>query len=208
MRLFLLRHGNTFEDGEPSRQVGALTDVPLTTKGRAQARSAAAWLKAHDAVPTTVYCGRLKRQKETAEILSEALGAPVVETDALLELAHGAWENLTIEELKTRFPDSYRAWSEAGEWPAEFEGSFEEARRRISDFLDMTLAAHGDGETVAAVTSQGAMKVAASLVAAERWEELKASRGIGEFKVKTGAFCELSHMDGAWKLVAWNVVPE
>lgn len=209
LRLFFLRHGNTFEEGELSRQVGAKTDIPLTEKGRLQAMQAAAWLRSRGVAPTTVYSGKLKRQKETAAIVAEALVADVVEEDDLAELAYGAWENLTIEELKTRFPVSYEAWGKAGEWPPEFEGTIEAAQARLSRFLEKTLRAHPDGSDVVAVTSQGVLKLLTSVAEPERWADLKARRAVDELKVKTGAICEID-FDGAagWKTVAWNVLPE
>ena len=207
-RIFFLRHGNTFEDGEPSRQVGAKTDLPLTEKGRAQARVAAAWLKAHGIAPAVVYSGRLRRQTETADIVASAFGVPRTETEDLVELAYGTWENLTTEELKARFPESYEAWGKEGKWPAEFEGSYEDARRHLSRFLDAVRGAHRDGTAVVAVTSQGVMKLLTSIIDPERWAALQAKKEIDQLKVKTGAICEISFEQGAWKTVAWNVVPE
>ena len=32
-RLVIVRHGNTFEAGEPPRRIGARTDLPLTATG-------------------------------------------------------------------------------------------------------------------------------------------------------------------------------
>ncbi len=207
LRLFFLRHGNTFEDGEASRQVGAKTDIPLTAKGRAQAEHAAAWFRAQSVAPVMVYSGGLKRQKETAEIVSKALGAPVTEVFELAELAYGAWENLTIEELKEKFPTSYAAWSEAGEWSPEFEGTYEDVRRRLVRFLDRVRCSHEDGSAVIAVTSQGIMKLLTSVMEPERWAAMQARRAIGELKVKTGAVCEFVFEDGCWKTIAWNIVP-
>lgn len=208
LRLFFLRHGNTFEDGEPSRQVGAKTDIPLTAKGRVQAEKAAAWFRAHGIAPVMVYTGSLQRQKETAELVSKELGAPTTEVFELAELAYGAWENLTIEELKEKFPASYEAWSKAGEWPAEFEGTYEDTRRRLVRFLDRVRCSHEDGSAVVAVTSQGIMKLLTAVTQPERWEEMRSRRAIDELKVKTGAICEFVFDEGDWKTVAWNVVPE
>ncbi len=38
-RLVIVRHGNTFEAGEPPRRIGAGTDLPLTESGIDQARA-------------------------------------------------------------------------------------------------------------------------------------------------------------------------
>ena len=38
-RLYIARHGNTFEAGEAPRRVGRRTDLPLTAAGRAQAEA-------------------------------------------------------------------------------------------------------------------------------------------------------------------------
>ncbi len=208
LRLFFLRHGNTFEEGEPSRQVGAKTDISLTEKGRQQAAAAARWFSSEGIVPAAIYAGVLKRQQETAAIASGALGTPVQNALELAELSYGAWENKTIEELKTQFPVSYEAWSKEGTWPEEFEGTYEDTRRRLTRFLDKVRCSHEDGSSVIAVTSQGVMKLVTAVIEPQRWSDLQARKEIDALKVKTGALCEIVFDDGGWKTVAWNVVPE
>ena len=63
--LIIARHGNTFEDGEPPRRVGARTDLPLTNKGRMQARAVGLWLKENKLMPDVVYSSTLQRTIET-----------------------------------------------------------------------------------------------------------------------------------------------
>lgn len=208
LKIVFVRHGNTFEDGEPSRQVGAETDVPLTDAGRVQAEAVARHLKARGLAVRAIHAGALKRQRETAEILSRGLDAPVVDEPALAELSYGAWENLTTAELKERFPSSYEAWNVSGAWPSEFEGDAESVRRRLQRFLDKIRCSYEDGATVVAVTSQGVLKLLTSVIEPERWEALQAKKAVEELKAKTGAMCEIEFADGAWKTVAWNVRPE
>ncbi len=208
LRLFFLRHGNTFEDGEASCQIGAKTDIPLTAQGRAQAEKAADFFASQDIALSAIHAGGLKRQRETAEIVAKKTGAPVLETDALSELDYGAWENLTTDEVKAKFPASYEAWSKAGEWPAEFAGSAEDARRRLSVFLERIRCSYEDGSAVLAVTSQGIMKLVTSVIEPERWTELQSRRAVDDLKVKTGAICEIALERDGWRTIAWNVVPE
>ena len=56
-RLVIVRHGNTFEAGEPPRRIGARTDLPLTATGVAQAEALARHFAANGVSFDRVFCG-------------------------------------------------------------------------------------------------------------------------------------------------------
>ncbi|MCL4553141.1 MAG: histidine phosphatase family protein, partial [Candidatus Marsarchaeota archaeon] len=92
IRLFLLRHGNTFETGQTPVQIGAKTDLPLTNKGREQAAAFAQFMTQLP-TPAAIYAGSLKRQIETAQIVAQALHAETLlhlNEEALTEIDYGA----------------------------------------------------------------------------------------------------------------------
>jgi probable phosphoglycerate mutase len=105
-RLYLVRHGATQLTAE-DRFSGAI-GVDLSDEGRAQVRSLARRLASEKI--SAVYCSPLGRTIETATILAEPHGLPLVPRDGLREISHGRWEGHTRHEVETRFPNEYAAW--------------------------------------------------------------------------------------------------
>jgi probable phosphoglycerate mutase len=103
--IYLLRHGE-IPGSSPRRLVGRM-ELPLTERGREQMRWVAHRLR-HAGIDRLV-ASPLGRCRESAEILAAALGLlPEIEP-ALSEIALGAWEGLTVDEVRQRFPGSYEA---------------------------------------------------------------------------------------------------
>ena len=63
-RIVICRHGNTFDKGDVVTRVGARTDLPLSSSGRAQAEILAAELSEYNF--THAYCSPLMRTQQTA----------------------------------------------------------------------------------------------------------------------------------------------
>ncbi|GHO46407.1 histidine phosphatase family protein [Ktedonospora formicarum] len=101
-RLWLVRHGTTSLN-EQGRYCG-WSDPPLSTSGGVQAR----WLahRLRDARLIKMYCSDSLRAKNTASIILENASEriEVQYTAQWRELNFGAWEGLTYEEIRTRFP--------------------------------------------------------------------------------------------------------
>jgi broad specificity phosphatase PhoE len=91
--LLLVRHGET--DWNAEGRLQGHTDRPLSDYGRRQARELADEL---DGEFEAVYASDLARARETAEILGERLGLPVVLEPDLREKNWGSWEGLTPAE--------------------------------------------------------------------------------------------------------------
>src|SRR3954467_9265903 len=93
--LYLLRHGETDWNRDGNRYAGR-TDVPLSDRGREQARAVATTLAS---VPfSAIYCSTLQRSRETAEIIAASHNLPVVADPRLIEIDFGTWEGLTRAE--------------------------------------------------------------------------------------------------------------
>jgi broad specificity phosphatase PhoE len=92
--LLLVRHGET--DWNAEGRLQGHTDRPLNDFGRRQAAALADRL-AGDGIDA-VYASDLARARETAEILAERLGLPVVTDPDLRERNWGNWEGLTGSE--------------------------------------------------------------------------------------------------------------
>ena len=107
-RVFLIRHGSTVLSAE-DRFAGE-TNVELSETGRSQARNLSRRLASQPI--SAFYASPLDRTMETAKILAERHGKPILTDPGFLEINHGEWEGLTREEAETRFADSYVKWEE------------------------------------------------------------------------------------------------
>lgn len=101
--LLLLRHGEIAQT-MPKRFVGQL-DLPLTDTGRGQAEF---WGEALAGVPLgSAWCSSLARCQETARIVLKGRGVAPQPLDSLREISLGAWEGLSVEEVRARFPGEH-----------------------------------------------------------------------------------------------------
>jgi phosphohistidine phosphatase len=73
--LYLLRHAHA---GDPERWTGDDADRPLSEKGRRQAERVGRMLRAAEEAPDLLVTSPKVRADETARIVADALGVPVV----------------------------------------------------------------------------------------------------------------------------------
>jgi len=137
--LLLVRHGET--DWNAEGRLQGHTDRPLSDYGRRQAGELADDLE--DEKLEAIYSSDLARARETAEIVGERLGLPVVLHPDLREKDWGNWEGLTAVERDR----------------VEFVGESTEAHQeRILGALRRISERHpGDGR-VLVVTHGGSMR--------------------------------------------------
>lgn len=199
--LIVARHGNTFEDGEQPRWIGAGTDLPLTAKGGEQARALGFWLKERGLLPGAAFSSLLERARETARIAVAAAGLDLrIEQDRIFnELDYGPDENRTEAEIIARIGEkALRDWSERGIVPPGWSPSVETIRNNWLSFGVRVASAYHD-RTVLVVTSGGTGRFAACLAG-------DVPRP-GDFKLATGAAGILRHDGEGWRLGDWNVRP-
>ena len=150
--LVLVRHGET--DWNRERRFQGRADQPLNEAGRDQARALAKLL--HDEPVSALYTSPLRRASETAEILAETFGLQAKPLDALLEIDVGAWEGLTIDEVRAMHPkqadEDWRSGWDDGE-------TYEELSKRVVPAL-MELGLKHEGNQVLAVTHAGPLRAA------------------------------------------------
>jgi broad specificity phosphatase PhoE len=149
--LILARHGETDWNREGRFQGHA--DPPLNERGREQAHALAQLLD-HEPLDA-IYSSDLRRAHETAQIVAEQKGLPVLVDPELRERDVGPWTGLTLSEIEQRFPEQIRLWREgtisAGETRESLGARVVEAARRIA-------RAHPDGH-VLVVTHGGAARM-------------------------------------------------
>lgn len=174
-RLWVLRHGQT--EMSVQKQFSGLSDPELTSHGREQARRAAAYVAGQlaggagdnagagsSAGPAAIYSSPLKRTRQTAEAVAEALAASpaggggpgtakprVHVTEALIEMNFGDWEGRTFAEVMEEFPLEHDAcfWDSAAA-PSGGE-SPDDVLARVRPFL-RDVARNHPGEDVVLVS--------------------------------------------------------
>jgi len=96
MLVYFVRHGEV--ENPEAVKYGRLPGFPLTQKGREQIKQTSESLK--EVGIGAIYASPLLRTKESAQILSEMLGLPIIFDDRLLEHDHGKYTGVKIEEYK------------------------------------------------------------------------------------------------------------
>ncbi len=145
MRLIVVRHGETHlnRDG----RIQGINDTLLDEVGRSQARAVARALSRD--LPFRLYASPVARARETAQIISQALGVPLKTVAEFREADAGELEGLTGAEMRERYPEFAERWAEdsgtaqmpGGESLAEVQDRAWQAVSRISQ-------AHGEGTVV------------------------------------------------------------
>lgn len=105
-KLVLVRHGQSQWNLE-NRFTGWV-DVPLTDKGRAEAKAAGEWLKGKSFKFDRAFTSLLQRAQNTLKIILEGLGQPAVPTEkaqALNERHYGALQGLDKAETAKKYGD-------------------------------------------------------------------------------------------------------
>jgi alpha-ribazole phosphatase/probable phosphoglycerate mutase len=110
-RIFFVRHGETGWNKEFKYQ--GITDTELNDTGLEQARRIGVRLA--ETVPVRVISSPLSRARRTAEIIMELNPAdvPIESCDDVREISFGAWEGLTVSEVKERHSETFAAWRKA-----------------------------------------------------------------------------------------------
>jgi 2,3-bisphosphoglycerate-dependent phosphoglycerate mutase len=137
--LLLVRHGET--DWNADGRLQGQTDTPLSDFGRDQARRLAKELESEEI--EAIYASDLSRARETAEIVGERLGLPIVLDPDLREKDWGTWEGLSaVERDRVEF---------VGESTEAHQERMLRALRRISE-------RHAGAGRVLVVTHGGSMR--------------------------------------------------
>lgn len=186
--LVLVRHGVT-EHTTGRRFSGGLggEDPGLSEEGREQARLTAEWLVPLAASTDAVISSPVRRTRETAEVLTAALGHDAEPEAAFAEMEFGTWDGRSFTELAEEQPDELEEWLGSLDVRAGGSGeSFREVQARVLHGLERVLEAHR-GRTVVVVSHVTPIKtivayaVDAPLLSVYRMELAPASVSIVSF---------------------------
>lgn len=147
--VYLIRHGEITQSA-PRRFVGR-TDLPLTDAGCEQMVGVGRFLTCRGVA--RLLCSPLARCVESACIVGQALGLVPETMPDLREIGLGAWEGLTVDEVRERFPGRYEARGRnlAGFRPPGGE-SFADVQRRAWPVFELATA---DADEPLAIVAHG-----------------------------------------------------
>jgi glucosyl-3-phosphoglycerate phosphatase len=148
-KIVLWRHGQTTWNVE--RRFQGTTDIPLDETGVEQAARSARLLAA--LAPTAIVSSPLRRAAATAQALADVTGLTVIHDPGLIERGGGAWEGLTNQEIRTRYPDEHAIWQPPGGETAE------EVAKRFAEALERALECLPDGGPLVVVSHGAAVRI-------------------------------------------------
>jgi broad specificity phosphatase PhoE len=198
-RLFVVRHGNTFDAVDVVTRVGGRTDLPLSNSGKAQAEK----LAAHFASTrfAAALASPLERTRATARaILSARTDAPALLIRSFLrEIDYGLDENQPEAVVAARLGEAaLKAWDENGTVPPGWDVDPAAIRAGWAALL-AGIAALPEAANVLVVTSNGTARFLPDVVDTK-------PDGLDR-KLKTGAWGEIVVEPGRSEITAWNVRP-
>lgn len=149
MKIILVRHGQTkWNKDEVFR---GRADIPLDATGTAEAEATASALARVEMA--AVYSSPLARAHETARIIARPHSLLVRAVDGLADIDCGAWEGLSVEEARSKYPQVFEAWQSAPHTVTFPEGeSLDDVAARATSALQEIQASHAENETVVIVS--------------------------------------------------------
>lgn len=203
--VFIVRHGNTFEAGEPPRRIGLRSDLPLTAQGCAQVSAVGQHFDLCGIRFDQSLTSPLRRTQKTLELIigkSEGHAAAAV-AEWLAEVDHGPDEGSTEAAVIARLGEAALSrWDSAGIAPPGWEV---DGPSRISAWQAFFAQQAGlpPGNTLL-VTSNGAARFA--LLADKQLRDEAAT--MRSLRLRTGAWGEIGiASSGTAQLIAWDRRP-
>ena len=169
MRLLLARHGESVWNAE--RRFQGATDIALSARGRAQAEALGQGLRGYRL--RAAYVSPYRRAVETAEIALRGTGVPQVVLPELRELSLGQWEGCTVDDVRSRDGDPYRAWLRAPhDCPPPDGEPLPDVNARVQSAVSRIAAAHPNGDDVLIVAHGGVISVYACYLLGASFNDL------------------------------------
>lgn len=187
--ILLTRHGDV-PWLEPQRFRGR-ADLKLTDTGIAQAEATARRIDASWR-PGAIYASPLDRTLRTARIIAEPLRLPVQPLDGLIDIDYGAWQGLTLDEARDRWPAEAGLWQRRPDLVRPPGGeSLQDVLARVAEALRLITARHPQ-ETILLVGHDSVNRVlllhAVELPLARYWQIGQDPCAISRIEAKAEGF--------------------
>lgn len=191
-RVYIVRHGNTFDKGDTILRVGGKTDLPLSSSGRLQAERLATTLK--DVVFATAYSSDLNRTRQTTEAILGQQSYALAEF--LTEVDYGPDEGRPESEVVARIgAEALKKWDTDAAPPEGWKVDVEGLRTAWQAFL----ATCDPASKTLVVTSNGVARFLLDVVVTETAVPLK---------LRTGAYGIIDLTSKGPVLASWDIRPE
>jgi broad specificity phosphatase PhoE len=190
-RVIFIRPGET--DWNRSVRWQGWVASPLNAHGKRQAERLANYIR-HIGM-TCLYTSDLKRALQTAEILAGKLGFSAINDKRLRERNIGEWQGLTIDEMRSWYPEQYQQLlTDAENYRVPGGESRADVRERVvAAFAD--ILKQQKGETVGVISHTTAIhELLAALIPDNKSQEVEVSN--------TSVTTIALEVDGKWRLVA------
>ena len=171
-RIYLIRHGMPEKSTSEKVYIG-VTDIPLSTRGSAEAAQLGRYFLHHLSATTTIriLTSPLQRCRQTAEeiqcVLFDGgirLPEPIV-VEALHEINLGEWEGKRVQEIREHFPEVYEARGRAlGTYHTPGGESFLEAGVRFQKAIEACFPDMEESEILLIVAHAGVIRAYLSLL--------------------------------------------
>lgn len=196
-RVLLYRHAET-EANREHRWHGR-GETPLTDTGRQQAAD----LAGNAAMLALIAASPLSRARLTAEAVAAAQGAEVGVIEGLTEIHFGAWEGLTVDEIRAIDAEAFERIFESGidEARGATGETFDEAGTRMADTIDVLLAST-TADPIGVFTHGGVSRAYVTRVLGVPFAERQVLPAL-----RNTAHAEVRFEPQRTRLVSYNVAP-
>jgi glucosyl-3-phosphoglycerate phosphatase len=196
-RVLLYRHAET-EANREHRWHGR-GETPLTDTGRRQAADLAGSTTALELIAASP----LSRARLTAEVVAAAQGTDVGIVEGLTEIHFGAWEGLTVEEIRAIDAEAFQRIFESGidEARGSTGETFGEAGLRMAATIDSLLASTA-ADPIGVFTHGGVSRAYVTRLLGIPFAERHALPAL-----RNTAHAEIRFVPERARLVSYNVAP-
>ena len=197
MLIFFVRHGLT--DWNIQRRFQGTCDIPLNEAGLAQARTAAA--RCAQLGFERIYHSTLLRAAQTAQIIADASGAPLIPCKGFNEVCLGVFQGLDHEKAKAQYPEAYANYfaDRINGAPPEGESLYQVQQRALETLAFIEQDAAGC-ERIAVVSHGALLKALLAAVAGIPLENYAC------FDVSNGSISVIESKEGARRLITLNAM--
>jgi broad specificity phosphatase PhoE len=171
----LLIHPGCTEYDQQGRVQGTL-DIPLCEDGRQEVEALIGELNGRPIA--AIYSSPTQSAQQTAESIGEARDLKVKTLDKLVNLDHGLWQGMLVEDVKTKQPKVYRRWLEQPEKVCPPQGeTVSAAKQRVQAALTKLLKKHRTDELVALVVPEPLASIVRNVLRQDQLVDLWHSSG-------------------------------
>ena len=195
MKIYLIRHGQS-KANELNLFLGH-GDLDLTNKGYEQAKLTAKYLSKFKI--DKIYSSDLKRAYHTAEVCAKLFGLAVIRQKNLRELDCGEWDQLTFEQIKEKYAETFAVFiSDMANAYCDGGESVSELQKRIV-FAIKEIANDNPDKTIAIFSHAAAIKAFAGYCLNNDLESVNTLVWPSNASVT-----EVNYIDGEFKMIEYS----